>query len=81
MHSLHVKYGFTNRLCKPTVANKAQISFLTDRFINTLTSYMRKVEKFAFIRAFSDVCQTYVQHVLMGSAGSKQAGSTLRIAK
>ena len=31
-----------------TVANKAQISFLTDRFINMLTYYLRKVGKFAF---------------------------------
>ena len=78
---LYTNYGFGNRLCKLTVANKAQISFLTDRFINALTSFLQKVEKFAFNGAFSDVCQTYMQHALIDSAGSKQAGSALRIAK
>ena len=81
IRSLSVKYGFASHLCKPTVANKAQILFLTNRFINTLTSYLRKEEKFTFTGAFSDVCQTYVQHALFGSAGSKQAGSALRITK
>ena len=48
VHSWRVKHGFANRPCTRTVASKVQISFLTDRVINILTSYLRKVEKFAF---------------------------------
>ena len=64
------------------VGNKAQISVLTYRFINILTSYLRKVEKFAFAGLFSKpICQTCSQRALMGSGGSKQAGTGLWIAK
>ena len=51
IYSLRVKYGFAEPPCMRTVANKAQVSFLTNRFINMLTYYLRKVEKFAFAGA------------------------------
>ena len=63
------------------MANKAWISFLTDRLINTLIHYLRKLEKFVLLGLFLEVCQTCVQRALMGSGGSKQAGTGLWIAK
>ena len=54
------------------MANKVQISFLTDRFINTLIHYLQKLEQFVFLGLFSEVCQTCTQHALMGSGGSNK---------
>ena len=80
--NLRVNCGFAKPPRTRTVGNKAQISVLTYRFINILTSYLRKVEKFAFAGLFSKpICQTCAQRALMGSSGSKQACTGLWIAK
>ena len=80
--NLRVKCGLAKPPRTRTVGNKAQISVLTYRFINILTNYLRKVQKFAFAGLFSKpICQTCAQRALMGSGGSKQAGTGLWIAK
>ena len=80
-YRLCVKYGFAKLPRTRAVANKAQISFLTDRFICILTRYLQKVEKLAFAGMFSKVYQTCAQGTLMGSGSSKQAGTRLWTAK
>ena len=56
-------------------AYKAQISFPTDGFINTLTNYLEKSG------VFSEVYRTYPQRPPMGSGGPKQAGTGIWIAE